>query len=251
MPHAMVITMPKFPIVRAFSFALLIVVSCLVGTAAAQVGQVGAANGTIELSRAGQIRDLAVAMPILLNDQITTGPASSATINLNGGSELELGESTTLKIDQHVLPPTRSNFTTRINLLIGTVRSLVPAVVAGTADFEVHTPNAVTAVRGTDYRAAYSLGQKRFGYPGCASFTDVSVATGVVAVANVANPSATVDVPAGFTTTVACDQGPQAPGPSDVSESGSEGVGAGVNVPPPPAAPAPAPPAPAPPPGQP
>lgn len=231
--------MPKVPIVRAFSFALLIALSCLQGTATAQVGQVGEASGTIELGRAGQTRNVTVAMPIFIDDQVTTGPASSSTINLNGGSKLELGESTTLKIDRHVLPPSRSNFATRISLLQGTLRSVVPSVL-GSADFEVHTPNAVAAVRGTDFRVAFILGQKRFGYPGCASFTDVSVLTGIVAVANLANLSVTVDVPAGFATTVACDQVPEAPGPAGIGESGNGGVqGSGSGVPPPPPAPAP------------
>jgi hypothetical protein len=231
--------MAKFWIALTFSLALLITLGGLRGNAAAQVGQIGEASGTIEISRGGQIGDGTVATPIFLNDQVTTGPASSSTINLNGGSELELGESTTLTIDQHLLPPHQSNFKTRIRLLRGTIRSVVPKVLAS-ADFEVHTPNAVTSVRGTDFRVAFSLGQKRFGYPGCTSFTDVTVYTGVVTVANLTNLSATVDVPEGFATTVACDQAPESAGPPGLGESGNGGVsgpGGGVAPPPPASAP--------------
>jgi len=233
--------MRKFSNLRALGFALLLALGALQGTAAAQVGQIGAATGAIEISRGGQIGDGTVATPIFLNDQVTTGPASSSTINLNGGSSIELGESTTLKIDQHLLPPNQSNFKTRLRMLRGTVRSVVPKVLAS-ADFEVNTPNAVTAVRGTDFRVSFSLGQKRFGYPGCASFTDVTVYTGVVTVANLANLSATVDVPEGFATTVACDQTPEAPGPQGLGESingGVSGSGAGVAPPPPASSPPP------------
>jgi hypothetical protein len=228
-------TMMKFSIAPAFSAALLLALICLQGTAVAQVGQIGEATGTIEISRGGQIADGTVATPIFLNDQVTTGPASSSTINLNGGSALELGESTTLKIDEHLLPPNQSYFKSRVSLLRGTVRSVVPRVLAK-ADFEVHTPNAVTSVRGTDFRVAFSSGQKRFGYPGCTSFTDLTVYTGVVTVANLADLSVTVDVPEGFATTVACDQAPEAPGPAGLGESGSGGVsgpGGGVAPPPP------------------
>src|ERR1700731_1663892 len=198
------IPVTKSPIVQTLSFVVLSALCFLQGTASAQVGQIGQASGAVEVSRAGQVQAAAVATPLFMNDQVVTGPASSSNINLNGGSTLELGESTTLKIDQHSLPPTRSNFTTRISVLKGTVRSKVPRVLAS-ADFEVHTPNAVTAVRGTDFQVALSLGQKRFGYPGCTTFTDVNVYSGVVNVANVANPSTSVSVPEGFATTVACD----------------------------------------------
>jgi hypothetical protein len=231
----MVSTMTKFSIALTLTGALLIALGGLQGIAAAQVGQIGEANGTIEVNHRGQIGDGNVATPIFLDDQVTTGPASSSTINLNGGSTLELGESTTLKIDQHLLPPNQSNFKTRVSVLRGAVRSVVPRVLAS-ADFEVHTPNAVTSVRGTDFRVASSSGQKRFGYPGCTSFTDVTVYTGVVTVANLANLSVTVDVPEGFATTVACDQAPEAPGPAGLGESGSSGVsgpGGGVAPPPP------------------
>jgi hypothetical protein len=231
--------MPKFSLASASCFALLIALGSFQGKAAAQVGQIGEAHGTSEISRGGQIQDATVTTTIFLNDQITTGPASSSTINLNGGSQLELGEETTLKIDQHLLPPNQSNFSTRINMIRGTVRSLVPKALAR-ADFEVHTPNAVTAVRGTDFRVSFSIGTKRFGYPGCTTFTDVVVYIGTVAVSNLASPSSIVDVSDGFTTTVACDQVPEAPGPLGVGGNGNGGVpGTGSGVAPPPPASAP------------
>jgi hypothetical protein len=217
---------------------------------AAQVGQIATVYGNSQLRRGSQLENVSPLMPLFLNDEITTQPASTLAINLNGGSELELGESSTIVLDEHVLPPNQSAFRTRIGLLRGRVHSIVPhALVA--ADFEVHTPNAVTAVRGTDFAVTFSDGTRRFGYPGCATFTDVTVLSGTVSVASTANPTAPVTIPEGFSTTVACDQAPLPPGPSGLEglDAGTiNGPGAATAPPPPAAAPAP-PPAPPPPPG--
>jgi len=215
----------------------------------AQVGQIAKLNGSAQLRRASQLYGVGPAMPVFLNDQVTTDPSSSLAINLNGGSALELGESSTIVLDEHTLPPGESAFKSRISMLTGKLRSVVPHAL-GPADFEVHTPNAVAAVRGTDFLVSFSDGQRRFGYPGCETFTDISVVTGAVAVANMANPNVTVSVPEGFSTTVACGQAPLPPGPSGLENMESGGLAApgAVTAPPPGAAPAPAPPPPAPPP---
>jgi hypothetical protein len=243
--YAAVIRTRKFPIICSL-LAMLV----LPRISAAQVGQVAKVNGNAELRRASQLYGVGAAMPVFLNDQVSTDAASSLAINLNGGSSLELGESSTITLDEHVLPPTQSAFKTQISLLTGKVRSVVPHVL-GAADFEVHTPNAVAAVRGTDFVVSFSDGQKRFGYPGCETFTDLSVHTGTVAIANMANPNASVNVPEGFSTTVACANAPLPPGPSGLEGLGSGGVtapGAVTGPPPPAAAPPPAPPPPPPPP---
>lgn len=211
---------------------------------AAQVGQIATVYGNAQLRRGSQLYGISPAMPLFLNDQVTTEPSSSLAINLNGGSELELGESSTIVLDEHVLPPNQSAFRTLLRLLGGKVHSIVPRAVVA-ADFEVHTPNAVTAVRGTDFAVAFSDGTRRFGYPGCTTFTDVTVHSGTVSVANTANPTATVNIPEGFSTTVACDRAPLPPGPSGLEGMDSGAItGPGtVTAPPPPAA-APAPPPP-------
>ena len=228
-------------------FALVAVLT-LTGNSSAQVGQVERLLGTAQLRRASQLYGVSSAMPVFLKDQVTTDPSSSLAINLNGGSALEIGESSTFVLDEHVLPPNQGAFKTRIALLEGKVRSNVSHALAA-ADFEVHTPNAVVAVRGTDFAVAFSDGTRRFGYPGCARFTDVSVYSGTVAVANTANPNAMVNVSEGLSTTVACNQPPLPPGPSSLEgiESGGITAPGAVTAPPPPAAAPPPPPPPPPP----
>ncbi|HVN27337.1 MAG TPA: FecR domain-containing protein [Candidatus Binataceae bacterium] len=227
----------KFSASAALAAMLLILASCFPSRANAQVGQIAQAQGSVELARTGLTRAIGLGTALYLNDEVIDGPAASSTINLNGGSSLELGESTTLKIDQHIMPANQGHFTSRLTLALGTVRSVVPALSGGGTEFEVHTPNAVTSVRGTVFRVTFSAGQARFGYPGCSTFTDVDVELGVVAVANRINPSLVVNVPEGYSATVACDRAPEGPSPLGIGRSTSGGVsGPGAVAPPPPPA---------------
>src|SRR5208282_1539601 len=105
----------------------------------------------------------------------------------------------------------------------GGLRSIVP-VLLRTEGFEIHTPNAVTAVRGTDFDTTYIEGRARPGYEGCQRYTDVRVREGVVAVSNLANPGEVVEVTAGYETTVPCLLPPLNAGPLGIA--GAIGPGA-------------------------
>jgi hypothetical protein len=50
---------------------------------------------------------------------------------------------------------------TKVTLLGGLVRSFVRVAAGGALNFEVHTPNAVAAARGTKFDVAYEKGQAR------------------------------------------------------------------------------------------
>ncbi|HJU09611.1 MAG TPA: hypothetical protein VJ728_01980, partial [Candidatus Binataceae bacterium] len=81
-----------------------------------------------------------------------------------------------------------------------------------TPNYEVHTPNAVAAARGTFFDTFYTNNAVRPGFNGCHQFTDVLVYNGTVAVKNVANPaSPTIQLRAGQRTTVPCGAVPLAP----------------------------------------
>jgi len=96
------------------------------------------------------------------------------------------------------------------------LRSVVPVLAPGET-YEVHTPNASTAVRGTDFDVTYIEGRVRPGYAGCQRYTDVRVREGVVAVSNPANPTQIVEIDAGFETTVPCELPPLTGGPLGIA----------------------------------
>jgi hypothetical protein len=106
------------------------------------------------------------------------------------------------------------------------LRSIVPSLVR-TETFEIHTPNAIAAVRGTDFDTTYSDGAARPGFGGCQRYTDLRVREGVVAVSNLSNPTEVVDVDAGYETTVPCLLPPLNAGPLGIAGAAGPGGAAG------------------------
>ncbi len=205
----------------------------------------------MQLQRAGATSNLAQGTAIQVGDRIVTGPNSSATITLSDQSRLEIHDSSTVTIDQHLIGA-GGRVSTQIGLVSGLLRSFVHLTSAGgVPNFSVHTPNAIAAARGTTYDTDYRAGIQRPGYPNCAKFTDVSVSEGVVEVRNTLNTSApAVEVQAGYTTSVPCALAPLQP--AAIGTTGGGGVGGFTGVspggssapPPPPLSPPPPPPPP-------
>lgn len=221
-------------------------------SAAAQTpaGTITSVAGQIAIQRGGKTVALAVGVHVDQGDRITTGRDGRVSIVLTDHSQIEVGESSVSVIDEHATVA-GGGIRTRIGLLSGIVRSIVNAT-PGSADFAVHTPNAVSAVRGTRFDTAYHDGAARSGYGSCRQFTDVAVYEGIVGVSSVSSPSAQVEVPAGYETTVACSAAPLAPGPLGITERNGIGRFRGTSpsmAAPPPVAPSETAPPPLPPPG--
>lgn len=193
-------------------FALLLVAS---GSALAQTtaGSFQSVGGPVQIQRAGGATiGAAAGVGVNVGDRIITGAGGHAVIILNDQSRLEVGPSSSITLDQFTL--TGGAATTRVSLFSGVLRSLVSAASGGApANYQVHTPNAVAAVRGTRFDTAYSENVIRPGYQGCEKYTDVSVFQGTVNLAPNGNAAAGVDVSAGYEATLPCDKPPTNPGP--------------------------------------
>jgi FecR protein len=134
------------------------------------------------------------------------------TISLVDGSQLTLSESTAIVVDQSVVGPRPAD--SIVNLFKGKLRSVINLRGGSLPDFEVHTPNAVAGVRGTDFETEYIEGKPCPGFPRCLRYTDVGVYKGVVEVRNRIGTKATsVLVSSGYETTVPCELPPANPGP--------------------------------------
>jgi ferric-dicitrate binding protein FerR (iron transport regulator) len=180
--------------------------------AAAQTaaGTLSAVSGTVTITR-GTAPPLAgtYGMALQVGDKITTGPGSSATITLSDSTQMELTDSATLVIDKELVGSTGTRQSTEVSLLGGVVRSLVRFTPGTPPNYEVHTPNAVAAARGTSYDTQYQNGVSNDKYPGCLEFTNVSVFEGTVRVSSLKNPSSPpVDVTPGKKVTVPCGLAP-------------------------------------------
>jgi len=124
-------------------------------------GSITALNGTVAIERAGKSIPGIYGTTLQVSDRLTTDAKSRVTIGLSDGSQIELTESSTLVLTENTLNPDGSRASTKVTLLGGLVRSVVRAAVGGAPNFEVHTPNAVAAARGTKFDVAYEKGQER------------------------------------------------------------------------------------------
>lgn len=158
-------------------------------------GTVSAVSGTVQLQRGGATLPVTQGMPVQVGDRIITGDDGQVSVLLTDQSTLELADSSNVVIDQH------AGATTRVNLAEGKLRSFVNRTIgAATPNFEVHTPNAVAAARGTLFTVIFTL----------PATSQLDVDDGVVNLANVINLPGGVDVPAGYESTVV---GPNDPTP--------------------------------------
>ncbi|MGH7924789.1 MAG: FecR family protein [Candidatus Binatus sp.] len=195
-----------------FISALMLLVS---GPALAQTaaGSFQSVNGQVQIQRVGGgTIGAAAGVGVNVGDRIVTGVNGHAVIVLNDQSRLELGPGSSITLDEFTV--TGGASATRVSLFSGVLRSLVNVASGGApANYQVHTPNAVAAVRGTKFDTAYSENVIRPGYQGCDKYTDVSVYKGIVNLAPNATPNAGEDVGAGYEATLPCDKPPTAAGP--------------------------------------
>jgi uncharacterized membrane protein YgcG len=203
---------------------LTVCLTALTALAQQVVGTVTNLRGSAQIQRAGATIAVVQGMAVDLQDRLTTSVNSSATVRLASGITLTLAAHTNLTFNQNVT--TGGTGRTQLNLLEGGLRSLVPPLLR-TESFEIHTPNAITAVRGTDFDTTYIEGVVRPGYEGCQRYTDVRVREGIVAVSNLANPAVEVKIEAGYETTVPCELAPLNAGPLGIAGAAGPGEAGG------------------------
>jgi hypothetical protein len=107
------------------------------------VAAVVALRGRTTIDRAKQMIEAKVKDPILLKDTLVTGEAARAKMLFLDDSVLTMGEKSRVVIEEFIYSREKGGKSI-FNLLDGKMKSVV-----GKAGFEVHTPTAVAAARGT------------------------------------------------------------------------------------------------------
>src|SRR5580658_1470328 len=195
---------------------------CATAFAQSSVGEVTSITGIAKLVRGGSELDLAPSMPVEVRDKLSTAPAAKLTVTFRGGSKLILSESSSYTIDRYAMVTTARR-QAEIELWAGHLRAIVEIGGGGVPDFEVHTPNAISAVRGTEFETAFIEGRPCPEDRSCMRYTTVGVFHGVVAVSNISNPAQAVLVNEGYETTVACEAPATSPAPLGMEEMGAPG----------------------------
>ncbi len=115
------------------------------------VGTITQLQGVANVQRNGTTTPATVNEPVMLHDKIVTDPNASLTIGLVDNSFLQLTASSTLTIDESVFV-NGVGAPSKVTLLGGSLHSVILGAMRGSsATFEVHTPNSIGAVRGTDF----------------------------------------------------------------------------------------------------
>src|SRR6516164_1333740 len=190
-----------------FASLALLFVAFQVDAAFAQIvaGKITGLNGDATITRAGRSFPANYLASIEIGDQIVTSPNGRVTVTLTDNSQLELTGSGTLLISENLLNPNGTRARTTLTLLDGLVRSLVKVAAGASPNYEVHTPNAVAAARGTTYDTYYTNHETRRGFKTCKEFTDIFDFDGTVLVRSLSNPSSPpVELHSGQKTTVPC-----------------------------------------------
>lgn len=204
---------------RGFSTgALLILLALLVNLLPSQlraeaVGKFSLVKGTVDLleKSAEQAVPAAKGDPVSAGDIVRTMKLSRAHLNFNDGSNVYISEKSRIEVVEFFFDPEKKRRSGMIRSFRGKMRSVVPKAYLGEGSrYEVHTPTAVTAARGTDYMTIVG---------GLPLRTEVVVFEGLVAVRNI-DPDVPGEVllKAGQATTVDFGRPPTPPREMSIEE---------------------------------
>jgi hypothetical protein len=203
-------------------FNLILTSHCAAAFAQDTIGQVTEITGSAKLERGGVEVEATPMMQIKVRDKLRTTAKSRLTVTLRDGSKLVLSESSSYTIDEYSIAAT-TRMRASIALWAGHLRAVVVTALGAVPDFEVHTPNATAAVRGTEFETAFIADRPCPEDRSCMRYTTVGVFHGVVAVANILSPAQAVQVTEGYETTVACERPATSPAPLGMEEMGAPG----------------------------
>jgi len=222
--------MTSWRITALFFVALLTLVAVPSAHAQNTVGSITQITGAATIQRGGATIAAVPNMPVMLHDRIVTGAGGSLTIGLVDNSSLQLGESSTITIDDSVLV-NGVGAPSKVGLLGGDLHTVILGAMRGSSTtFQVNTPNAIGAVRGTQWHEHYDEDEHKES-KGCRQTTEVDVDDGTVQVCNTANPPECKDIHQGQHTYVRCGAFWEGGGLGGVA-AGALGVGlaAGIGV---------------------
>jgi ferric-dicitrate binding protein FerR (iron transport regulator) len=212
-------------------FALSSLISAAQVWAQTVAGSISAISGSATITRGGATLPAANGTKVNVGDRLVTAASSNLTITLSDGSQIELSDSSTLTVDENTLDANGTRASTKLSLLNGLVKSLVRTTPGTPPNYEIHTPNAVAAARGTNYDVDRQSGVRDDKYPGCYEFSHVSVYEGTVEVYNPTNPgSPKVEVTKSQKVTIPCS-GAVVVGAAvatGIASLGAPGIGAGA-----------------------
>jgi hypothetical protein len=129
---------------------LVFVIAAGVSVASSPIGFFTAVYGNVSVTHPGATIPLLARLndKVMFKDLIETRQASRTKALLDDDTVLTLGENSRLEITEHLYDQSAKTRSAVLRLLRGKVRALVAKTFGG-SKFEIHTPSAVVAARGT------------------------------------------------------------------------------------------------------
>ena len=183
------------------------------------IGFYTAVLGKATVTHPGEAQVLPVKLQdeVLFKDVIQTETDSRTRALFQDDSMLTVGENSRVEIDEYIYNPEKNVRLAIVKLMQGQVRALVSKVFkANGSKFEIHTPSAVAAARGTYFTVWVENGQSgiiNIGEKGRVDFTSGGM---------------TVAVDPGFFSVAQEGQAPSAPQPHQLAPKGHDQQGAPV-----------------------
>jgi len=174
--------------------------SFIPATAAIAGATIAEWKGNIHLSLPGQLSSNPLRGEQLPPGTILDTGSGKLLLRLNDGSEVIVRSHTRLQLQQPTLADP-----SYFQLLLGRIRALINKRTGGAAPFELGTPSAVIAVRGTEFDVEVNL----------RNVTEVDVVDGIVEVSGQNAVGGSVLLQPGYSTRVGIDSGPEQPEPTN------------------------------------
>lgn len=137
-------------LILVFCFGLIFGVSSVVKAEKGKAGVLSKIEGTVELKQAGTLifEPAQVEQVLNVGDRIRTKADGWAEISLDNGNVVELQENSDLLIKKFVQNLEKEEYENILDMNLGKLRAKVEKL-KGDSVFEIHTPTAVAAARGT------------------------------------------------------------------------------------------------------
>ncbi len=182
---------------------LLIAVCCLFSSkvnafASEIVGQFTHVEGKVDLLREGALpaKNVNIKDPVMLKDIIRTKSNSKAEITLRDNTVLRIAQRSRIDISEYFTGDSKNKGVVKLSR--GQMQAMVDKTMAkrisaapNANTFEIHTPNAVAGVRGTDFFVSYDR-----------DVTTVLLKEGEVCIYNLKFPSSVTCLPPNFIVTI-------------------------------------------------
>jgi hypothetical protein len=159
-------------------------------------------SGTLEIHGPnGEKLSVTRDTPLPEGTTIATGREAKVLLRLDDGSEVLLASQSSLLLKRTY----QQSGTSLFQLLLGRLRAVVTKRYTGTPSFQLGTPTAIVAVRGTRFYVEVNSHE----------VTEVDVEQGTVQVTSRKDPDDFVLVQTGYSTRVGPDMIPEVPSPTD------------------------------------